>query len=132
MMDPLTAAHHSNRCSERSQMHLDTASLSRMLCSAYRRMPQDGVPDAPMQTLANLSTALARLPKLPQTRPLADAVAAEFCRRHRQGGALPKPEEVRVRAQTPESLNSGGPQGAHGHQHPQRCMSTHLTSCARW
>lgn len=55
---------------------------------------QVGVPDMSSQTLANISTAPARLPALPQTQPLAQAIRAEFCWRHRTGGDLPKPEEV--------------------------------------
>lgn len=47
-----------------------------------------------VQTLANVSAALARLPVEPQTRPLASAIAAEFCQRDHTGGDLPKPEEV--------------------------------------
>ena len=71
-----------------------TVSSSVTTCCSDLPVPQEGVHHMSVQTLANVSAALARLPVEPQTRPLAIAIAAEFCLRDHTGDELPKPEEV--------------------------------------
>jgi hypothetical protein len=71
-----------------------TVSSSVTTCCSDLPVPQEGVRHMSVQTLANVSAALVRLPVEPLTRPLASAIAAEFCRRDHTGGELPKPEEV--------------------------------------